>query len=913
MQQSTPLTSERDRAVLRSFARRIDPSDAGAHNNLGVLYFNKGLHEEAAHAFTRALEIDPKMQVARRNLEIAYFSTGFYDRRMAQLRDRLRTRPEDREARWEIGRAHAALGDTREAVQEFSQLLAYHVNDIAAIVQLGLAEKANGDMERAQQWFERARDLDPASSLMHFYIGEVLYNRGLNEESLAALAVAIELNPDNPDVYFLMAFVLGDMGRHEDARAATKRAVKLNPALSRAQANLSLDRYNSARYGELVPEREVRRAQQRMEVSEEGQLAHYSLGLAFRQKAYYPEALREYQSALALGEDRGLVLQAIAEVHLLTGDTSAALSAYDEVLASHPDSPKLWNERGVALHQSGDHAGAAESYTRALALDPAYALALNNRGVALYHGGDSDEAMDAFRSVLGIQPAFTKAWLNFALLQLKAGRHQLSLEAYRQALESHAEHPVAWNGVGLVLVELNKLEKARNAFGRAIQARPSYAEAHYNLSFVLTSLGDFDGALRETKRALELDPYYVAQKFELAIDVQHEDPEMTIAPDLGGESRVESTVDAFAFDSDILNSLFAELKPDAAPRVAAEAQVNAGDPYALAVDYLSKGMLDRASAEISRAIGRGAERGRGLTLLGDAFARQALWGEALERYREARQHLGESRAVLAGETRALLQLGRVDEAIGIASVLLASGEPDVGTLMLVAEARRAVADHAGARELLDAARGAAPHRADVLKESGDAARAAGDTDAAILAYRGALALDGYFALARFELASLLAERELMHEAETELEAALDAVPTYVDAALELAKVRRKTGRLREALDPLIGLLQGDPYHIEALFLLAATLLDLGRQDDAAVGLERILRADPDHAGAIYYEGAVMAGRNCYRDAIERWDRVVRLAPGSEWADRARRDARTAVELRRIFNDDYASAEMAYAD
>ena len=31
------LTSERDREVLRSFARRIDPSDAGAHNNLGVL------------------------------------------------------------------------------------------------------------------------------------------------------------------------------------------------------------------------------------------------------------------------------------------------------------------------------------------------------------------------------------------------------------------------------------------------------------------------------------------------------------------------------------------------------------------------------------------------------------------------------------------------------------------------------------------------------------------------------------------------------------------------------------------------------------------------------------------------------------------------------------------------------------
>ena len=37
-----PVLSERDLAVLRSFARRIDPSDAGAHNNLGVLYYKRG-------------------------------------------------------------------------------------------------------------------------------------------------------------------------------------------------------------------------------------------------------------------------------------------------------------------------------------------------------------------------------------------------------------------------------------------------------------------------------------------------------------------------------------------------------------------------------------------------------------------------------------------------------------------------------------------------------------------------------------------------------------------------------------------------------------------------------------------------------------------------------------------------------
>src|SRR5688572_7158550 len=181
------LVSERDREVLRSFARRIDPGDAGAHNNLGVLYYNKGLYEEAVGAFMRALELDAKMQVAQRNLEIAYFTTGYYDRRVAELRERLRARPEDRDARWELGRAAALIGHLPHAVAEFTELLRYHPNDLGAIIQLGLAEKAGGDLEQAQKWFEKALAIDPMSSVTHFYIGEVVYNRGLNDEALSAL------------------------------------------------------------------------------------------------------------------------------------------------------------------------------------------------------------------------------------------------------------------------------------------------------------------------------------------------------------------------------------------------------------------------------------------------------------------------------------------------------------------------------------------------------------------------------------------------------------------------------------------------------------------------------------------------------------------------------------------------------
>jgi hypothetical protein len=47
---SSPVSSPRstrDLAILRSLTRRINPNDAGAQNNLGVVFYHKGLYREA--------------------------------------------------------------------------------------------------------------------------------------------------------------------------------------------------------------------------------------------------------------------------------------------------------------------------------------------------------------------------------------------------------------------------------------------------------------------------------------------------------------------------------------------------------------------------------------------------------------------------------------------------------------------------------------------------------------------------------------------------------------------------------------------------------------------------------------------------------------------------------------------------
>ncbi|MBU2463567.1 MAG: tetratricopeptide repeat protein, partial [Candidatus Edwardsbacteria bacterium] len=67
-----------EQKILRGFRSRIDAGDASAHNNLGVVYFNKGMYAEAVEVLQMALEIDPQNVLARSNLEVVYRKSGYY-------------------------------------------------------------------------------------------------------------------------------------------------------------------------------------------------------------------------------------------------------------------------------------------------------------------------------------------------------------------------------------------------------------------------------------------------------------------------------------------------------------------------------------------------------------------------------------------------------------------------------------------------------------------------------------------------------------------------------------------------------------------------------------------------------------------------------------------------------------------
>ena len=352
--------------------------------------------------------------------------------------------PGDRDAQWELGRAYASLNQYDLAVEQFQGILQLDPHDVAAMTQIGLAEKRRGNLDDAVEWFTRAVELDDNSSVGHFYRGEALYNQGAKTESLRSLERSVKLNPDNAEAHYLIAFLLGDLGRHEEAREATNHAIRLNPSFGRVQTNLSLEPYigDRASAGYAIPD-DIDESPNTPDL-----MPHYNLGVAFRSQGYLADALREFRLALDHGEDRRRVLEAVAEVSLLKRDYSAALDLYDSLLRETPNGAKLWNERGVVLHQLGRFNDALQSYREALHCDDRYGLANNNLGVTLAHTNRTGDALSAFRGAMQVQPDVETPVLNLGKLLLSCRRMKVAAQTYRQVIDRNPAARVEWPRVG---------------------------------------------------------------------------------------------------------------------------------------------------------------------------------------------------------------------------------------------------------------------------------------------------------------------------------------------------------------------------------------------------------------------------------------------------------------------------------
>jgi tetratricopeptide (TPR) repeat protein len=107
---------------------------------------------------------------------------------------------------------------------------------------------------------------------------------------------------------------------------------------------------------------------------------------------------------------------------LAQGNLEAALAAWQQVLAAHPESAGAFTNVGALCNRLGRFEEALALFDQALRLEPGLVEALNNQGAALRSLGRLEEALACFESALRIRPDYADAHLGRAYTLLLAGR-----------------------------------------------------------------------------------------------------------------------------------------------------------------------------------------------------------------------------------------------------------------------------------------------------------------------------------------------------------------------------------------------------------------------------------------------------------------------------------------------------------
>ena len=188
------------------------------------------------------------------------------------------------------------------------------------------------------------------------------------------------------------------------------------------------------------------------------------------------------------------------------GNVTAAIAAYEKVLAREPRNIDALLLLGRALCRQGQFERGAELLRQAASVAPQHGQAHHLLGVALSRLGRPQEALASFECAAAADPSNVMTIVNKGDVLAALDRPAEALAQYDKALALDPRNIAAWCNRGSALQALGRDAEAVDSFGKALVLEPRLVAAHFNLASTLARLGRHEEAVERYRRALVLQP-----------------------------------------------------------------------------------------------------------------------------------------------------------------------------------------------------------------------------------------------------------------------------------------------------------------------------------------------------------------------------------------------------------------------
>ena len=255
-------------------------------------------------------------------------------------------------------------------------------SSLAAITaQIGRTYALINVQDSAQFAYEQSLSLDSTYVVAHSWYSELLENEGQVEKALFHAQKALEGNPQEVAYAYQVGALLFENGRVEESAMLLSAVVNRWPGHEGASYNLGralialgrneegqelLNRVESIQQ---IQERAVL-AQRAVEVQPEDPQRWLELGGLMLQSGYYDRAEEAFTAALSLNPDNLQLMNDMANLALVRGDTLLAQRRFERLLEQDPTFADAWLNVGILYAMTGRPQEARNAWETVLKYNP---------------------------------------------------------------------------------------------------------------------------------------------------------------------------------------------------------------------------------------------------------------------------------------------------------------------------------------------------------------------------------------------------------------------------------------------------------------------------------------------------------------------------------------------------------------
>ena len=354
-----------------------------------------------------------------------------------------------------------------------------HPRDAEAVGLLAMNLQTYDQHESAAKFYALARTLAPQEFRWMYYHAVAAASAGNHSTAINIFREALKKNPEHLPTQIRIAESLLATGMIDESKifyeAANQRG-KFSQVLYGLGRIFVLQKNSEKALGFF---------QNAITISPEYGIAHYALGMAYRDLGKI-ELAKEH---LALSQKFQYVRPRFDD---------PLMAAIAELNASAATQLKL----GVALDDGGDINGAIAAHLRALEVNPNFAQVHINL-ISLYaRANQPEKAEKHYREVVAINPKLAESHYNFGVLLSSQEKFAEAAKMFLLSAELNPFHAESHQNYAMIIEREGKLDEAEIHFRKAIENKPGFRQSHFHLGRILVNKNILSEAIQEFQNSL---------------------------------------------------------------------------------------------------------------------------------------------------------------------------------------------------------------------------------------------------------------------------------------------------------------------------------------------------------------------------------------------------------------------------